>query len=379
VKHLLTRIALSRLGRNLLFSLGYRIRFCYTQKHRGEDSSIDDTIKHMAIAMCFGSVPKNVSLPNASDDVRRKIQRKVTSDCKRDLQRLLDLTKDERPLLLSIDKPNANIDPVRLIPTLRKAWKIRREGRKYYLYFKNLHTKRLELNADTLLKVVSVLTPLLVLGGIVKQLLLGYFFGFNVDDVFSISDYLSSSLSTVVFALLPIAFFLLVGGFAELADSGIDPVSQSIHAKRSRRDIKFLAAFFGILLVYGIIVAPDMVRQIIPWIVLLALIVILPFFLQRFFKNSKYLYAVVVMVLMFFLFVYSATKSYVDKTKDKAVGDLYVVEFVDGAGLPEGLRYVTSCSRYTVFWDPKLGNVVLVRGELIRFIRTKNGPAIRIF
>jgi len=256
-----------------------------------------------------------------------------------------------KPLINSIRKYQSGIKKLRKPISERNAIK-------YFIKFEYFS------------KALTIGTPILLIGGIFKQYIISSDFLFPLPTVFSLNDYISASIDTLIFAIIPTLIFIFAFYIGVHENSRID----LIYNKRDKIDV--LVQYLNYLLIFSLTIYTYFKNKIdfyfyLPFASLYLIGFILPNLLRRYVKYNYNLTILIFSILFFYLNIYSNTKSETFKIKSNKVERHFEFELSENIKDINNLRYVTAGANYYVFWDAKDSTTILIKKENIKKIIIK--------
>lgn len=355
---------LKRMSQSLLFFVEFRARRSSSDKHRGQDPALDRCLKYLSIREIYGFVPDGSVDGDHSPSIVAQIEASIDQSAHEEISSIKDRAGRYLPFLKRIvaNEP-VDLRTIHLLPLSWTICAIRRKGKVHYRYFKYLHTQKASFSVDHILKFLALLTPLLLLGGILKQLILASEFGFSPDDVFVIGDYVSSSISTLTSAVIPLVLMLILGSIAYIADTGQDRITSLREAAKGRRDFRVTYVILSVAAIVLFLVDHKSLYFLLPYAIVISLFQILPTLLRRYFKNSLQIYVLSAFSLLFFANVATTTIQSADQIRNSNIPGryLFILEQPTPAKASD-LRYVTTGSKFVVFYDVATGQTILLTG-----------------
>jgi hypothetical protein len=219
-------------------------------------------------------------------------------------------------------------------------------------------------------KAFTIGTPTLILGGIFKQYLISRDLSFPLPTVFSINDYLSASIDTIIFAIVP-TIFLLIGSYIGLHEnSRVD----FIRKKESKTNhvifyINLLILLFATIFTYFKNI--EGFYNLLPLAGFYLMIILLPKLMNRYIKYDFNLIILIMSIMFFFLNIYSYTKSELYKIKSNTIVTQFEFKYSQKIDNVKNLRYVTSGANYYVFWNSIDSTTVLIKKDIVNIIEIK--------
>jgi len=249
--------------------------------------------------------------------------------------------------------------------------------RKYDREIKSLEKKISDRNAvkyqfkfDSFSKALTIGTPTLILGGIFKQYIISRDLSFPLPMVFSINDYLSASIDTIIFAIVP-TICILIGSYIGLHEnSRVD----FIREKESKTNnvifyINLVVLLFATIFTY--FKNLDGFYNLLPLAGLYLMFIILPKLMNRYVKYDFNQIILIMSILIFYLNIYSDTKSELNKIKSNTIETQFEFKFSEKIDNVKNLRYVSSGANYYVFWNSIDSTTVLIKKEIVNLIEIK--------
>lgn len=255
----------------------------------------------------------------------------------------------------------------RLISLIRKYNK---EIKKIRKPISERNSVKFQVKFEHFSKALTIGTPILLIGGIFKQYIISRDFSFSLPTVFSFNDYISASIDTLIFAIIPALFFtvILYIGFHE--NSRID----IIRRKRDKWDDFFL--YLNYIGVFTLTISTYFKDRLnfyfyLPFAGMYLMFIFLPKLFNRYLKHDYNVIILTFCILFFYLNIYSDTKSEVYKIKSNKVEKHFKFELTENVKDINNLRYVTSGAYYYVFWNAKDSTTILIKKEIIKKIIIK--------
>jgi hypothetical protein len=373
---LLKRIILAQTSRSIVGYINLIIRKCYTTKHRGVDTKIDEAIRYITLSEIFGLSIKEMKLEIFDEPLSIEIRQKINESTKLEIQ---NVKKIYGYLIEAIQKISQHEDDKKTIKSIlsqigigklifankyfHKEWKIN------YSYFRAANRVRIEVPIDKIGLILSIATPLIIVGGVFQQYILANEFKFKLEMVFGTSDYIAASISTLVKAIYPLIITLVLGFIATVSDLSIDPISTNRSAKHSRRDLMGIIILATVGLVYLFFTNRTMFNNFFPTYIMIVAIYTIARFVGKYVKNFYTVYTISTFVIIFLVTIYSSTIGYANEIKENKSSIQYnIVGNFEYLGKKD-LMYVVSGSKFIVLWDKNTQTTILVKPELISLIK----------
>lgn len=257
---------------------------------------------------------------------------------------------------------------IHLLRTLIR--KYQREINKLEKPISERNAVKLHVKFEYFSKALTIGTPILLIGGIFKQYIISRDFAFPLPTVFSLNDYISASIDTLILAIIPTIFFTVVFYIGLHENSRID----LIRRKKDKWDMFF--EYFNYLAVFSLTTITYFKDRInfyfyLPIAGLYLMFIILPRLFNRYLKHDYNVIILILCTLFFYLNIYSDTKSEAYKIKSNKVEKHFEFELTENLKDAKNLRYVTSGANYYVFWNTKDSTTILIKREIIKEITIK--------
>ena len=243
---------LARLSAAFIAYIGLLIRRDYTTTYRGADASLDNHIRLVAVKRIFNIDLRRQESVQIADEIVGQIESKISPETEK-----LISSELERFLLFKVAILQAQSgQPITFQPTflqiMYKQLEIGRRFAKAHKFFSEANAYRAEITYASLVKAFALISPALLLGGLLRQAILARAFGFDLGLVFTIGDYVSSSLSTLIFSLIPLAgmTILVYFGFHEESRLDYKQRAQGNRAEAIPRRISFGLVFAATIINY---------------------------------------------------------------------------------------------------------------------------------
>jgi len=363
------KILLAWFSRNLVSFVNLLIRRDYTTKHRGVDPILDESIRFVCLKELFGLDQESMRLEHYSQELVDEILLKVSplthstiENLRTKYGRLLDAI-----VLLNGDV-KAKVRQVGVLSIFIGLLSVTRNKYRQYRYFRDLHRVRISISAESVGLLLSILVPLLFIGALLRQYMLSSAFGFPMELVYGTDDYISSSVSSLIYAVFPIALSALFLAVVIIGDRGHDSISVKINAKKAGRDLVFFNIVFTVGMIAAYFFRNDQFFQFLPLYFFFVLNLPLATFLAKNFTHGRVLFIAILLISQFFFGVYNTTRTEISSIKDGTrEQQLRVTSDVANLNLPT-TYLVASGNRGVVFWDSDTKKTTIVKAEDIKFI-----------
>jgi hypothetical protein len=355
-----------------LSCISYIIRKGYTDKNRGEDQVIDDALWAVSLGKVFGNFDSSEILRKPDPAVVKDISTKIMPEIEKEVKDIILQNEEFNLIPIKSDKEKKiELRSKSIIKMLSFWFKNYKSYKIAYDYFKIRNMSKASLTYEHLIKGISLLTPVLLIGGIFRNFIIAKEFKFDVELVFQLSDYISSSLTCIIYSIIPMIVTLSVVFIAHVEDSGLDPKSKKIEIEKSKKDSKFILFLIVVVIIGNTITRKRFDYQIILIIAILLLIpIILPKMIKRYFKNGLFVWSIFSFLIMFLINIFNNTIRPIDMVKTGKMEKNYQIEFVDDIILPSNLRFITKSSNYTIFYEPNNLETIIIKNEDIKITRS---------
>ena len=232
-------------------------------------------------------------------------------------------------------------------------------------------TQRL-IRIDDFTKIIALSAPFLLLGGLLRQLLFASQFNFKLSLVFSLSDYISSSIDALIYTLLPLLVIIVVWFFSYQEEKRFERHQEFKRDKINSLIYKYgnIAMLFFIAVCYFV----DSMKffEFLPFSFFYPLFFVLPNILRRYIKNFKIVTLSIVASTIFLLNIVSATMIESYNLRDSSIKPNYEIEFTESNLKAEQYRIVTTSLDYYVLWCNSDSMTYILKKEMIKGVKYKN-------
>ena len=355
------------------------VRKGHTTQYRGIDANLDNHIRFIAVRRIYNiDITKTESI-SIDEKLVKEIEDRISPETEK-----LIVNEISNFILLNwqyFKSLNQTLlRPPTLIQITYKRIELSRKYAAAHRFFAEANAVRAEVTYSSLIKLLTLITPALLLGGLLKQAILSRAFNFDLGLVFSLGDYISASLSTLIYAMLPLALMLVVGYFSFHEETRLDIKQRQQNRKQERVQRLFIYFPVAFLLFFTYFTQKKNFFILLPIAIWILFGMVLPRVVKRYFKNGLAVFLVSFFAIAFFSNITSSTIGQVFSIKEG--NDTYIYTFVksDADIQPENLILVTSGSFYKVFWDKVRLQTVIVKSDLLIAARsltptvTKNTP-----
>lgn len=351
------------------------------------DKKMDSHLRAIALKKLFPKISKQISTLEVDSEFLTELTAKISSNTHEKIEQIKkeyslyfdvlanlpdkyfedDIEFKELYSIIEIRQKFDNIK-IKVLRTLRR--KYQKEINRLQKPISERNAVKFHVKFEYFSKALTIGTPILLIGGIFKQYIISRDFSFALPTVFSLNDYISASIDTLLFAIISTLIFTVSSYIGRLEDSRND----SIFNKRDKKDDLFL--YLNSLLIFSTTIFTYFKNRIAFYIILplaglYLMFIILPKLLNRYLMYDYNVIVLIFSIMCFYLNIYSYTKSESYKIKSNEVEKHYKFELSENIKDIKDLRYVTSGANYYVFWDAKDSSTVLIKRESIERIIIK--------
>jgi len=366
---LIKKLLLAQTSRQLIGYCNYLIRRCYTTTHRNVDRRVDESIRYLTLSRLYELPLDKMELeyydPILIEEIAGKIDQATNNTIDRlrsDCSWFIEIVRDAA----SNDKFSYKKIPFSSTLDLYRTAKTRR--RDEYEYFRNINRVKVKLSFDQIGIALVVVAPILLVGGILQQYLLSLEFHYAMEMVLSTEDYITSSITTILFAVVPFAISFLVLAFAFLSDMGNQPRLSRRKTPAINWPFWFILIVFLSMTGYCWFVRPEVVpifaALTIYWLVFNYLFHVIP----RYFVNGRTVLALATFILLFLTNVYIGTEAKITEFKSVTT-KADVLDIENDEFKARGLKVVTVGSKNDVLLEVSTGAVYLVKPEKVVWMK----------
>lgn len=233
--------------------------------------------------------------------------------------------------------------------------------------------KPIKITQSHFLFIASLFSTLFLIAGFIyNKILLGYF-GINVGDFFSASDYISSSVDVLVSVIVSSAGAIVSFFFGRGSSWTARIHSEQFEISKDKFRHPLIGLIFILVLVVNVIVQWYLTGEFIGFafyfLVLVGAIVILdrlPFW--KYIENQSAVLAAITSVLIFALVLSSKIMEQINAIKSGKVSGQYLMTFNSGYEKYSSYTLIDSNSGYLFLWNPIAEKATIIpRSEVKRF------------
>jgi len=345
------------------------IRKAYTTKHIGESPSLDKVLWEKA----KGFILKEEEERDLSEE-EKIIETEISGIIPIEtIEKIVDNNKRYNDVAIESFKDDDNSEKVISIPLIelyRTYHKLKIQYNKQYDYFKILHMKTINIKYDNIVKVLTVSLPIFLFGSVLRIYIVCSSFSIRIEDAYDISDFISSSVSSLITAIWPIILSSIVYYIIDTEDSGLDPQSTSIENKKMINQTKYIVPFTVVII--GITVAlSKQYYLLISSAALVFIVFILPRVSVRYFENAKIVFFASMFLINFTAAISSSTLQNIHKIKNDIKNTKYYVSFIYEMPYEKTMIYIEQTSRGVLFYEYLNKKVIIVKNEAIKSIEIR--------
>jgi hypothetical protein len=350
------------------------VRKEYTTKYYGDDLSLDNHLRHIAVERIFNLDLRKEEKIDIDEDTISQIKSKISPDAESLIQQEISNFAPFKSAILEISKGQLITIKPSLLKIVRKRIELSRKLSDLRNLFLDSNTFKADITYGNLIKTLTLISPALVLGGLIRQAILARAFDFDLGLVFTIGDYISSSLTTIIHSILPL-ITMAIGGFWGFHDRSRMTQKQKENIGKLE-DRLFRIFNINIIVITSISYFIDKKSffKILPISIVILSIILLPNLVKRYFKNGVAVFIVTVFALTYFGFIFSNTMLNVYSIKSDVESFQYIIKKDEIDINPKNLVLVTSGSYYKVFWDKIERETILIKSDLLIGLKKQEKP-----
>ena len=356
---------LQKLGASFIGYIGLLVRKGHTTQYRGVDGNLDNHIRFIAVKRIYNiDITKTESI-SIDEKLVKEIEDRISPETEKLIVNEISNFILFKLAIFQISLNQALLKPPTLIQITYKRIELSRKYAAAHRYFAEANAVRAEVTYSSLIKLLTLITPALLLGGLLKQAILSQAFNFDLGLVFSLGDYISASLSTLIYAMLPLALMLVVGYFSFHEETRLDIKQRQQNRKQERVQRLFIYLPVAFLLFFTYFTQKKNFFILLPIAIWILFGIVLPRVVKRYFKNGLAVFLVSFFAIAFFSNITSSTIGQVFSIREGKDTYTYTFAKSDADIQPENLILVTSGSFYKVFWDKVRLQTVIVKSDLL--------------
>lgn len=352
-------------------AIKYLIRNDCNELKLGENLEIENALFYIANEFVFGiDTVKKIDF-DCDINLKNKLLKKISYDTKQKIKNLTSrfaivnnaFRLDEREYKKNIKYINLKI----ILSSCRNARKL------YKIYDKEYNINnitRIEINYSIFPKIFSFVSILILLTGIFRAILLGKKFGFSIDFTYTLSDYISASLSIISFHFSAIIIGIILILFISIEDTKLSDKNKISEGYKSSKQFNFFTFILIILaLIFGFIEKNifNFFTQCAIFFLLTKLLILL---IPRYFKNGQILFISILYTIYLFVNVYFSTMDYYDKILNKESSEIYYLELSSNIIYQE-VYIISKTGDYLIFWDCNKSETIIMNKSNINIIQKK--------
>lgn len=317
----------------LIWIIEFSLRKAYTTMHIGENDVVDKVLNYKS---------KKYVLENYKDNLDKNeilIENEIDNVTPYDyLNKLLEEYK-WFTTIANLNEKNSNqiINSKNIISIIVKYIITKKRFNRIKDEIKSAHIKKISISFDHITKIIAVSIPVLFLGSLMRIIIVCKAFGIKIEDIYDISDFISSSISLIIFTIIPLLVAFLVLSIAGIEDSGMDKKSIFLEHRKIEKYGKFIYIYMILILLVPVFYFKNYLYLI--NIITLLLIIFIPKIIHRYINNYKEVVFSIIFLVLFFSSIAYSELSNIQKYKNNTVTNKYYVNFSEDLQHSESMIY----------------------------------------
>lgn len=373
---------LKKLSNAMISVVIVMIRKAYTITPKGKDKNLDLHLRATSVKLLYEVDLEKIEDIKLDKNLLKEIQLKIDTNLELKINVIIhkyciyiDVVKKIYETIQSLKPPTDEISIYSIDTSHLKITKListRMHLMQQYAnekkYFSDLYAYKIDIKYEQIIKFITVSAPILLLGGILKQFILSRIYNFELPIVFTFSDYISSSIDTLIYSIYPLVFLTIgsVWGYHEETRLDYAQKEWGISYQKYMLNLNYVCLIIATIYFYY---ANSRIFYIfLPLTILMFTLFNLHRITNRYFKNSFSAFSIMFLTINFFTGIFANTmlNSYIIPGKDNQIKYSYI--FDNSYIETNNLKIITTGTYYTVFWDYKNLKTVLVKNTKINMI-----------